>query len=161
MSWCGGGLISCTPGWVLRRRAMRPLTLWPGSCPPSPGFAPCAILISISSQLPRYSAETPKRPEATCLICAPSRRSEALKRTGSSPPSPESDLPPMRFIAIGKRLVGLGADRAQRHRRRREADADVFDRLDLVDRDRAGRQRGRIRTGRDSDTGLLALMSST
>ena len=44
------------------------LTLWPGSWPPSPGFAPCAILICSTSALIRYSGVTPKRPEATCLI---------------------------------------------------------------------------------------------
>ena len=44
---------------------------------------------------------TPKRPEATCLI-AERRESPfvAAKRTGSSPPSPVFDWPPMRFIAI-------------------------------------------------------------
>ena len=44
------------------------MTLKPGNWPPSPGFAPCATLISISRQLLRYSAVTPKRPEAICLI---------------------------------------------------------------------------------------------
>ena len=39
---------------------------------------------------------TPKRPEATCLIF--DRRS-SVKRTGSSPPSPVFERPPMRFIA--------------------------------------------------------------
>src|SRR6266702_1925602 len=43
-------------------------TLWPGSCPPSPGFAPCAILICSSSAFTRYSLLTPNRPEATCLM---------------------------------------------------------------------------------------------
>jgi hypothetical protein len=43
-------------------------TLWPGSWPPSPGLAPCAILIWIWSALTRYSVVTPKRPDATCLI---------------------------------------------------------------------------------------------
>src|SRR6516164_1813079 len=43
-------------------------TLRPGSWPPSPGFAPCAILICRSSALTRYSVVTPNRPEATCLI---------------------------------------------------------------------------------------------
>jgi len=32
------------------------------------GLRPCAILISISSACMRYSAVTPKRAEATCLI---------------------------------------------------------------------------------------------
>ena len=43
-------------------------TLRPGSWPPSPGFAPCAILICSSRALTRYSLVTPKRAEATCLI---------------------------------------------------------------------------------------------
>jgi hypothetical protein len=45
-------------------------TLPPGSWPPSPGLAPWAILIWIWSALTRYSAVTPKRPDATCLIGA-------------------------------------------------------------------------------------------
>ncbi len=56
-------------------------TLWPGSWPPSPGFAPCAILIWSWSALTRYSAVTPKRPEATCLIV---ERSESPSRTAMS-----------------------------------------------------------------------------
>src|SRR3546814_15255478 len=47
---------------------MNSVTLKPGSWPPSPGLAPCATLISISSQAPRYSAVTPKRPLAICLM---------------------------------------------------------------------------------------------
>ena len=57
-----------TPGVEWRSLAMNSVTLKPGSWPPSPGLAPCATLISISSQAPRYSEVTPKRPEATCLI---------------------------------------------------------------------------------------------
>ena len=68
MSWCGGGEIRVTPGVAWRRRAISTVTLKPGSWPPSPGFAPCATLISSSRQAFRYSAVTPKRPEATCLI---------------------------------------------------------------------------------------------
>ena len=56
------------PGMELRVFAMIELTLKPGSWPPSPGFAPWATLIWISSALTRYSAVTPKRPEATCLV---------------------------------------------------------------------------------------------
>ena len=37
---------------------------------------------------------------------------------------------------LGERLVRLRADRPERHRRGGEADADIFDRLDLLDRDR-------------------------
>ncbi len=39
---------------------------------------------------------TPKRPDATCLIF---ERRSSVKRTGSSPPSPVFDRPPMLFIA--------------------------------------------------------------
>ena len=39
-----------------------------GRLPPSPGFAPCASLIWISSAETRYLLVTPKRAEATCLI---------------------------------------------------------------------------------------------
>ena len=54
-------------------------TLWPGSWPPSPGFAPCAILICSWSADARYSAVTPKRADATCLIFE-RRLSPALQR---------------------------------------------------------------------------------
>ena len=102
MSWCGGGEIRPTPGVEWRTAAMFLSTLWPGSWPPSPGLAPCAILIWMSSALTRYSAVTPKRPEATCLIAEriESPLASGLKRSASSPPSPVFDLPPMRFIAI-------------------------------------------------------------
>ena len=52
------------PGMALRVFAMISFTLKPGNCPPSPGLAPCATLICISSAFTRYSAVTPKRPEA-------------------------------------------------------------------------------------------------
>ncbi len=39
---------------------------------------------------------TPKRPDATCLIF---ERRSSPKRTGSSPPSPVFERPPIRFIA--------------------------------------------------------------
>src|SRR5487761_549814 len=91
MSWCGGGEISPTPGVEWRTRAIALSTLWPGNWPPSPGFAPCAILICKTSALTRYSAVTPNRPEATCLIAEriesplgshePNRNSQALTDT--------------------------------------------------------------------------------
>ena len=56
------------PGRAYLRRAIISLTLWPGSWPPSPGLAPCAILICSTSALIRYSGVTPKRPLATCLM---------------------------------------------------------------------------------------------
>ena len=64
----GGGEISPTPGVECRVLAIHGYTLWPGSWPPSPGLAPCAILICRSSALTRYSLVTPKRPDATCLM---------------------------------------------------------------------------------------------
>src|SRR3982751_3879265 len=102
MSWCGGGEIKPTPGVECRVFAIHGYTLLPGSWPPSPGFAPCAILIWMSSAFVRYSDVTPKRPEATCFT-ADRRRSpfgSGVKRSASSPPSPVFDLPPMRFIAM-------------------------------------------------------------
>ena len=60
--------MSETPGRVLRRRAISSVTLCAGIWPPSPGFDPCAILICSSSAETAYSALTPNRPDATCLI---------------------------------------------------------------------------------------------
>ena len=45
ISWCGGGEISPTPGVEWRVCAIQGYTLRPGSCPPSPGFAPCALYL--------------------------------------------------------------------------------------------------------------------
>src|SRR3981189_3557993 len=102
MSWGGGGEIRPTPGVEYRVLAIHGYTLCPGSWPPSPGLAPCAILICRSSALTRYSADTPKRPEATCLMAErmESPLGSGLKRSDSSPPSPVFDLPPMRFMAM-------------------------------------------------------------
>ena len=102
MSWCGGGEIKPTPGVECRVFAIHGSTLWPGSCPPSPGLAPCAILICSSSELTRNSLVTPNRPDATCLMALRFESPLAIgrKRSASSPPSPVLDLPPSRFIAI-------------------------------------------------------------
>jgi hypothetical protein len=100
------------------------MTFIPGSCPPSPGFEPCAILICSSSADRRYAGVTPKRADATCLVRLPSQ-SEAtaeiaesaeklfsafpacsavafgrMYRSGSSPPSPLLLLAPRRFMAV-------------------------------------------------------------
>ena len=79
----------------LRRRA---------TARPRPAWAPCAILIWISSALTRYSVVTPNRPLATCLIAEriESPLGRRAKRSASSPPSPVLDLPPMRFIATAR-----------------------------------------------------------
>ncbi len=83
---------------------MYSLILCPGNWPPSPGLDPWAILICSWSALTRYSVVTPKRPLATCFMAL--RRlspfSSGVNRTGSSPPSPVLDLPPMRFIAMAR-----------------------------------------------------------
>src|SRR5580692_5094232 len=102
MSWWGGGEIRPTPGVELLVRAIQGQILAPGSWPPSPGLAPWEILICRSSALTRYSPVTPKRPDATCLM-AERRRSpfaSGVKRSGSSPPSPVLERPPMRFMAM-------------------------------------------------------------
>ena len=46
--------------------AILAVTFDPGRCPPSPGFAPCPILISKRLEELSSSALTPKRPEAIC-----------------------------------------------------------------------------------------------
>ena len=104
MSWCGGGEIRPTPGVEYRVLAIHGYTLCPGSWPPSPGLAPCAILICRSSALTRYSLVTPNRPLATCLT-AERRRSplaSGMNRSGSSPPSPVFDRAPSRFMAMAR-----------------------------------------------------------
>ena len=68
-----------------------------GKFPPSPGLAPWATLIWISSALFKYSIVTPKRPEATCLILL---FWSVSYREGSSPPSPQLDIPLILFIAL-------------------------------------------------------------
>ena len=59
---------------------------------------------------------------------------------GSSPPSPELERAPMRFIAIDERGVRLRRQRPERHRRGDEAAADRLDRLDLLERNRRARR---------------------
>ena len=83
-------------------RAISWSTLWPGNWPPSPGLAPCAILICNSFALFKYSLVTPNRPLATCLMALlrKSPFASGLYRAESSPPSPVLLLPPMRFMAI-------------------------------------------------------------
>src|SRR5260370_32878764 len=96
MSWCGGGEIRPTPGVEYRVLAIHGYTLGPGSWPPSPGLAPCAILICRSSALTRYSLVTPNRPLATCFT-ADLRRSAAAAGPDparSPPPPPGLDQPP-------------------------------------------------------------------
>ena len=74
----------------------------PGSWPPSPGFEPCAILISSWSARARYAAVTPNRADATCLIRASWRRPSGpgTYQAGSSPPSPVLAAPPARWIPM-------------------------------------------------------------
>src|SRR6204780_3291886 len=98
----GGGETTPPPGVEYRVLAIHGYTLLPASWPPSPGLAPCAILICRSSALTRYSLVTPNRPLATCLT-AQRRRSpfaSGRNRPGSPPPSPVLDRPPSLFIAI-------------------------------------------------------------
>src|SRR3954469_19951671 len=122
MSWCGGGEISPTPGVECRVLATHGYTLCAGSWPPSPGLAPCAILICRSSAWVRYRLVTPNRPDATRLT--------ALRRTGAgSRPHARADPPPPAPAPLAgvapraepvhrhrQRLVRLLADRAVAHR---------------------------------------------
>src|SRR6266487_3298477 len=111
MSWCGGGEIRPTPGVEYRVLAIHGYTLCPGSWPPSPGLAPCAILICRSSALTRYSLVTPNLADATCLMALRRQSPFASRwlRAGSSPPSPVFDLAPRRFMAIAIAMNRLGA----------------------------------------------------
>src|SRR3978361_913127 len=133
MSWWGGGEISPTPAVECRVRAIQGYILAGGSWPPSPGFAPCAILIWMSSACVRYMLVTPNRPDATCLIRL--RRSGSSSRSPPSPPSPPHpgmDRGPELVHGDRQRLVRLLGDGAGGHRARVEAGHDRLDRLDLV-----------------------------
>ena len=123
-----------------RTLAIQGQTFWPGSWPPSPGLAPWATLIWISSALTRYSLVTPNRPEATCLTLL--RRSSPLGvglmfRPGSSPPSPVLLRPPIRFMAMAR--VSWASPLIEPYDMAPVANRldDRLDRLDLLDRDRA------------------------
>src|ERR1700723_2790897 len=136
MSWCGGGEIRPTPGVEYRVLAIHGYTLLPGSWPPSPGLAPCAILICRSSALTRYSLVTPNRPLATCLT-ADRRRSplrSGVDRAGSSPPSPVFDRAPHPVHRDSQRLVRLGRDRAVGHGAGGEPPYDAGRRFHLINR---------------------------
>ena len=84
--------------------AITSFTLKPGNWPPSPGFAPCATFICISSALTKYSVVTPKRPDATCFVLLESDMPSAVawKRSASSPPSPVLLRAPNLFIAMAR-----------------------------------------------------------
>ena len=90
------------PGMEWRVLAITSFTLNPGSCPPSPGFAPCATFICISSAFTRYSVVTPKRPDATCFVLLESDTpsTSVWKRSLSSPPSPVFERAPSLFMAM-------------------------------------------------------------
>ena len=85
-------------------------TLMAGSCPPSPGFEPCAILICSSSAERRYAAVTPNLADATCFVRLPSQSpdGERANRSGSSPPSPPLLRAPNLFIATAMTRCASG-----------------------------------------------------
>ena len=119
-------------------------TLWPGSSPPSPGFAPCEILICSSSALVRYQIVTPKRPEATCLIAERLRVAvgQRLEPLGVFAAFARVALAADAVHGDGQRLVGLGRDRAEAHRAGAEPLDDLLGRLDFVERNRAAVRAG-------------------
>src|SRR5471032_2462907 len=122
-------------------------TLCPGNWPPSPGLAPCAILIWIWSALARYSAVTPNRPEATCLIFERSESPSLSARSRSTfcRPRRNASVSPA-FASVGLAAdavhcdgecgVRLGRDRTQRHGASGETLDDLLCRFDFLDRDR-------------------------
>ena len=110
----------------------------PGSWPPSPGLAPCAILICSSWALTRYSLVTPKRPEATCLMALFLESPLGIERVARRVFAAFAGVA-LAADAVhgdGQRLVRFLADRAVGHRAGLEALDDRFDRLDFLDRDR-------------------------
>ena len=88
------------------------------------------------SELTRYSAVTPKRPEATCLIAEriESPFGSGLKRSDSSPPSPVFDLPPMRFMAMASVVCASREIEPYDIAPVAEAPDDLLGGLDLLDR---------------------------
>ena len=119
---------------------MYAVALRPGSWPPSPGLEPWAILISSCSARARYSAVTPKRAEATCLIRA-SGRWPPVGGLGAIPRRVLAALAGVRgaadrLDAQRQRAMRLGRQRAHAHRRHDEPADDRRRRLDHRDRHR-------------------------
>ena len=139
MSWCGGGLISVTPGRRVPQLGDQPGHLEARQLPALAGLGALGDLdldLAAGVQILGRDAE----PAGGDLLDRASwrcrRSARGLARAGSSPPSPLSLRAPMRFIAMRQRLVRLGAQRAERDAGREQALADLGDALDLVDRDR-------------------------
>ena len=161
MSWCGGGEIRPTPGVEWRTLAIHRVDLVAGQLAAFAGLGALGHLdLDIMSELTRYSVVTPKRPDATCLIAErmESPLGSGSKRSGSSPPSPVFDLPPIRFIAIASVVVRFAADRAEGHGAGGEALDDLAGRFDLVERHgggqvRANLMRNRPRNGQQRPSG--------
>src|SRR3954467_12093624 len=141
MSWWGGGEMSPTPGVVWRTQPMYLSTLWPGSWPPSPGLAPCAILICSWSALTREWIRTPERPPPTRFDAAEPARRPLLDRAAAVVGEAPRVLPALAGVRLAaqvvhrlrERLVGLRRDRPERHRAGGEAPDDLLGRLDLLE----------------------------
>ena len=138
MSWCGGGEIRPTPGVEWRTLAMVLSTLCPGSWPPSPGLAPCAILICIMSEL----TNTPRRHAEAARGDLLDRRAhgiavrQRLEAVGLLAAFAGIRLAADAVHRDGERGVRFARDRAERHRAGGEAAHDALGGLDLLDRDR-------------------------
>ncbi len=78
------GLITSFPIGLFRMRAISGVTFPPGRCPPIPGFVPCPILISMASEVFRFSSVTLYRlgTYSKIYLCA------AAFSSGRIPPSP-------------------------------------------------------------------------
>ena len=116
-------------------------TLWPGSWPPSPGFAPCAILIwSWSAFVEVVDVDA----EAARGDLLDRRAARVAVRVADVAHRVLAALAGVRLAAEAvhrdrERLVRLARERAERHRAGREALDDLGRRLDLVERDRRRR----------------------
>ena len=115
-----------------------------GAGRPRRACEPWAILISSWSARARYSAVTPNRADATCLICESCRppSSPGAYQAGSSPPSPVFAAPPSAWIPSVSTPVGLGRERADAHRRRRRSAATI-ERASSTSSSGSGRRRSR------------------
>ena len=103
MSWCGGGEIRVTPGVAWRRRAISTGHLEAGQLAALAGLGTLRDLdLELAGSAFRYSAVTPNRPDATCLIgelaLSPfGARREALLALAALA---ASALAPIRFMAM-------------------------------------------------------------
>ena len=134
MSWCGGGEMRPTPVVLWRVLAIHGYTFAPGRLPPSPGFAPCASLIWISSARDQVFAGDAEAGGGHLLDLGVALAVIALFRLAAlAGVAPAAEA----VQGDGDGLVGLAAQCAVAHGSGLEPLDDGADRLHLVQRDAA------------------------